>query len=166
MDRFGFIHVRLAAPKQKKTRVRKPPKKKHGDKNLSFASCSQEIQKGLRKPRAPEWQKSKQFNAGVLLSDEELQKLLGACVQVNPTQWKATDGNAHKRRDGRTSLLTSRVASSAAGIARTRMASVQTRRLESLTRTTSFSQGAGVIRYRYGPQIIPMLTFRAIRTTK
>ena len=35
------------APKTKKTPTRKPPKKKDGDKNLSYAACSPEIQRGL-----------------------------------------------------------------------------------------------------------------------
>ena len=54
MDRVGFIQVRLATPKQKNTPTRKPPPKKDGDKHLSFASCSPEVQKGLRKSRATE----------------------------------------------------------------------------------------------------------------
>ena len=60
-ERVGFIQVRLAAPKQKKVPARKPPKKKDGDKNLSYNSCSPEIQKGLRKSRAKEWQKWKRI---------------------------------------------------------------------------------------------------------
>jgi len=98
-DRVGFIQVRLAAPRQKKTPARKPPKKKDGDKNLSFASCSPEIQQGLRKARVKEWQKWKEFNAGVILSRTELQELLDEGVKVSPMQWIETDKNAHKRRD-------------------------------------------------------------------
>ena len=89
----------MAPPKQKKAPARKPPKKKDGDKNLSYNSCSPDIQQGLRKARVKEWQKWKDFNAGVLLSKAELQELLDAGVKVNPMQWIETDKNAHRRRD-------------------------------------------------------------------
>ena len=46
-NRTAFIQVRLAPPKQKKIAARKPPKKKDGDKNLSYASCSPDIQKAF-----------------------------------------------------------------------------------------------------------------------
>ena len=98
-DRVGFIQVRLAAPKQKKVAARKPPKKKDGDKNLSYASCSPEIQKGLRQSRVKGLRKWKEFNAGVILSRTELQELLDEGVKVSPMQWIETDKNAHKRRD-------------------------------------------------------------------
>ena len=98
-DRVGFLQVRLVPPKQKKTSARKPPKKKDGDKNLSFASCSVEVQQGLRKSRVKEWQKWKEFNAGVLLSKAEVQELVNEGVKVYPMQWIETDKNAHKRRD-------------------------------------------------------------------
>ena len=98
-DRVGFLQVRLAAPRSRKVPARKPPKKKDGDKNLCFNSCSPEIQKQLRKTRAQEWQKWKKFNAGVILTKSELQELLDEGVKVNPMQWIETDRNAHKRRD-------------------------------------------------------------------
>ena len=98
-EKVGFIQVRLAAPRSKKVPVRKPPKKKDGDKNLNFNACTPDIQKGLRKSRAAEWQKWKKFNAGVILSRAELEELLDAGVKVNPMQWIETDKNAHKRRD-------------------------------------------------------------------
>ena len=98
-DRVGFIQVRLAAPKQKKIAARKPPKKTDGKKNLSYAACSPEIQKGLRHSRVKEWQKWKELNAGVILSRTELQGLLDEGVKVSPMQWIETDKNAHKRRD-------------------------------------------------------------------
>ena len=43
-DRVGFLQVRLAAPKKKKTATRKPPKPKDNEKNLSFASCPPDVQ--------------------------------------------------------------------------------------------------------------------------
>ena len=108
--------------------------------------CSPEIQKGLRKSRATEWQEGKQFNAVVIISKAELQELLDAGVNVNPMKWIETDrGTPTREGMTKTSTQTSRAASSAAGILKTRMASAQTRRLEMLTRTTLFSLGALVI---------------------
>jgi len=87
------------APKIKKTPARKPQKKKDGDKNLSYASCSPDIKRGLDQSRCNEWQKWKEFNAGVLLSKAEVQSLQEEGVRVYPMQWIETDKNAHKRRD-------------------------------------------------------------------
>ena len=97
--RVGFLQVRLAAPKLKKTPARKPPKAKDGEKNLNFASCPPDVQVKLRQCRAKEWQKWKEFNAGVILSKTELQELLDAGVKVNPMQWVETDKNGFKRRN-------------------------------------------------------------------
>ena len=96
-DRVGFIQVRLAPPKQKKVAARKPPKTIDGDKNLSYNSCSADIQQGLRKSRAKEWQKWEEFNAGVILSKAEVEELLSAGVKVNPMQWIETDKNARNK---------------------------------------------------------------------
>jgi len=98
-ERVGFLQVRLVGGREKKTPARKPPKKKDGDKNLRYASCSPEIQKGLQKSRAAEWQKWTGFNAAYLLPPEELDQLLADGVKVQPMQWIETDKNAHKRRD-------------------------------------------------------------------
>ncbi len=57
-DKVGFLQVRLIAPKVKKV-TKKPMKAKDGDKNLAFASCSPEVQAGLRKSRVVEWRKWK-----------------------------------------------------------------------------------------------------------
>ena len=97
-DRVGFIQVRLAAGKPKKTPARKPPKPKDNEKNLSYNACPPDIQAQLRKCRAKEWQKWKEFNAGVILSKAELQELLDDGVKVNPMQWVETDKNGFKRR--------------------------------------------------------------------
>ena len=98
-QKVSFIQVRWMAPKTRKVPARKPPKKKDGDKNLSYNSCSPDIQKGLRKCRADEWRKFEKFNAGVILSREEVQELQDAGVKINPMQWIETDKNPHKRRD-------------------------------------------------------------------
>ena len=47
------------------------PKAKDGEKN--FASCPLDVQPKLRQCRTKEWQKWKEFNAGVLLTKIEFQ---------------------------------------------------------------------------------------------
>ena len=49
-NRIAFLQVRLIGPKEKR-RSKKPPRAKDGDKNLKYADCTPEIQKGLRKAR-------------------------------------------------------------------------------------------------------------------
>jgi len=51
------------------------------------------------------------FSAGVLLSDQEVQRLLKEGVSIQPMQWVETDKNAHKRRDNKSvePLLKSRL---------------------------------------------------------
>ena len=53
----------------------------------------------MRKSRPTEWQKWKQFSAGVIISKAELQELLDAGVKVKPIELVETDRNAHKRSD-------------------------------------------------------------------
>ena len=45
-------------------------------------------------------EKMQQFNAGVILTRDEVKELLDSGVKVSPMQWVETDKNAHKRRDG------------------------------------------------------------------
>ena len=97
-DKVGFLQVRLAAPKTRKI-TKKPIKPKDGVKNLSFNACPPDVQKGLLKTRAAEWRKWKDFNAGVILSRDEVSRLQDEGVRVYPMQWVETDKNAHKRRD-------------------------------------------------------------------
>ena len=101
-NRVGFLQVRLVGPqKPKAARKAKVQKKKGGDKNLRCSDTSPEIQRGLRKSRVVEWQKWKQFNAGVVLSKKEVDDLLAQGVTIQPMQWVETDKNAHLRRDGK-----------------------------------------------------------------
>ena len=87
--------MRLVGPRPRNKAANKPPKK-DGDTNLRYASCTPDIQAGLRKSRAVEWQKWKKFNAGVALTKQELEDLLAEGVKVQPMQWIETDKNAHK----------------------------------------------------------------------
>ena len=96
-NRIAFLQVRLIGPKEKR-RSKKPPRAKDGDKNLKYADCTPEIQKGLRKAICEEWQKWMKYNAGVVLTIQELEHLRSQGVTVQPMQWVETDKNAHKRR--------------------------------------------------------------------
>ena len=89
-ERVGFLQVRLAPPKERKRASKKPPKK-DGDKNLRFQDCSPEIQKLLQRTRAEEWRKWKWLNAGVILTQQEVDELRSDGVKVNPMQWFETD---------------------------------------------------------------------------
>ena len=73
--------------------------KKHGERNLHFASCPHEVQAALRETRRVEWKKWTSFNAGVSLTDEEVRQLTDAACEIYPMQWVDTDKNAHLRRD-------------------------------------------------------------------
>ena len=65
-DRVGFLQVRLAAPKPKKTPAREPPKPKDNEKNLSYNACPPDIQAKLRQCRAKEWRKWKESSSDVV----------------------------------------------------------------------------------------------------
>ena len=92
-ERVGFLQVRLAAPRERKRASNKPPKK-DGDKNLCFQNCSPEIQELLQHARAEEWRTWAKCNAGVALTQQEVNELKDAGVKINPTQWVETDKNA------------------------------------------------------------------------
>ena len=97
VERTSFLQVRLVGPRPKKI-TKKTVRPKDGDKNLRYADCSPDIQAGLRKCRAEEWQKWQKYNAGVIISGDELSTLQAEGIQVYPMQWIETDKNAHKRR--------------------------------------------------------------------
>jgi hypothetical protein len=96
-ERVGLIQVRLVAPLAKKI-TKKPQRQKDGDKNLCYSDCTPEIQKGLEKARAAEWQKWRKFNASVVIGREDLDSLRADGAKVYPMQWIETDKNAHKRQ--------------------------------------------------------------------
>ena len=74
-------------------------KKKDGERNLHFPSCSLEVQAAIREMRHAEWKKWMSCNAGVNLADKEVRQLTGACCEIYPMQWIEVDKNAHLRRD-------------------------------------------------------------------
>ena len=64
-QRNGLLQVRLAGVrKSNKKKVLK--KKKDGERNLHFPSCSPDVQDALRETRRTEWNKWMKFNAGVI----------------------------------------------------------------------------------------------------
>ena len=94
--RTGFLQVRIAEPKKSST-YKKPVRNNDGDNNLRYSDSPPDMQNALRGSRVTEWQKWKKFNAGVVLSAEELKTLQDEGVPVYPMQWVETDKNAHKR---------------------------------------------------------------------
>ena len=90
-QRNGFLQVRMAG--MRRSNKKKLLKKKDGERNLHFASCPLEVQAALRETRRVEW------NAGFILTDEEVRQLTEAGCEIYPMQWIEVDKNAHLRRD-------------------------------------------------------------------
>ena len=99
-ERIAFLNDRQyhLVGGRPRNRSKKPVKAKDGDKNLRYSQCDPEIQKGLRKARAEEWKKWQKFNAGVILSKREVDKLIQEGVSTQPMQWVETDKNANKKK--------------------------------------------------------------------
>ena len=56
----------------RKSSKKKVLKKKDGERNLHFPSCTSEVQAALRETRRTERNKWVKFNAGTILTDEEV----------------------------------------------------------------------------------------------
>ena len=82
-QRNGFLQVRMAG--MRRSNKKKLLKKKDGERNLHFASCPLEVQAALRETRRAEW------NAGVMLTDEEVRQLTEAGCGIYPMQWIEVD---------------------------------------------------------------------------
>ena len=54
---------------------KKALKKKDVERNLQFPSCWPDMQTALRERRRTEWNNWMKFNAGVILTDEEVRRL-------------------------------------------------------------------------------------------
>ena len=74
-------------------------KKKDGERNLHFPSCTPDVQAALRETRRTEWNKWMKLNAGVILTDEEVRRLTEAGCEIYPMKWVDTDKNEYLRRD-------------------------------------------------------------------
>ena len=64
----------LAGPKQK-MKSNPPPRERSGDKNLRYSEGGPDIQAKLWKTKAAGWRIWKQFNAGLIFSQKEIQEL-------------------------------------------------------------------------------------------
>ena len=94
-QRSGFLQVRMAGIRQ--SNKKKLLKNKDGERNLHFASCPSDVQASLRETRHAEWKKWMNFNAGVILTDEEVRQLTEAGCEIYPMQCTEVDKDAHQR---------------------------------------------------------------------
>ena len=74
----------------RKSNKKKEKKKKDGERNLHFPSCTPDVQAALRERRdAPhKWMK---FNADVILTGAEVGQLAEAGCAIHPMKWVDTD---------------------------------------------------------------------------
>ena len=61
------------------------------NKTHHFPSCTPDVQAALRERRRTEWNKWMKFNAGVILTDEEVRRLTEAGRDIYPMKWVDTD---------------------------------------------------------------------------
>ena len=87
-QRNGFLQVMAGMRQNNKKKLLK---KKDGERNLHFASCPPEVQAALRDTRRAEWKKWMKFNAGAILTDEEVRQLTEAGCEMYHTQWIEVD---------------------------------------------------------------------------
>ena len=88
-QRNGFLQVRMGG--MCKSNKKKVLKKKDGERNLHFPSCTLDVQAALRETRRTEWNKWMKFNAGVILTDEGARQLTEAGCEIYPMKWVDTD---------------------------------------------------------------------------
>ena len=62
----------------RKSNKKRVLKKKDGERNLHFPSCTPDVPAALRETRRTEWNKWVKFNAGAILTDEEARQLVEA----------------------------------------------------------------------------------------
>ena len=65
--------------------------KKDGERNVHVPSCSPDVQAALRETTRTEWNKWINFNAGVILTDEEVRRLTDAGRDIYPMKWVDTE---------------------------------------------------------------------------
>ena len=75
----------------RRSNKRKLLKKKDVERNLHFPSCPPDVPAALRETRHPEWKQQVKFNAGVILTDEEVRQLTEAGCEIYPMQWTEVD---------------------------------------------------------------------------
>ena len=96
-QRNGFLQVWMAG--MRKSNKKKVLKKKNGERNLHCPSCTPDVQPAFRETRRIEWNKWMKFNAGNILTDEEVRQLTEASCEIYPMKWVDTDKKAYVRRD-------------------------------------------------------------------
>ena len=74
-------------------------KKKDGERNLHFPSCTPDVQAALREKRRIEWNKWITFHASVVLTDEKVRQITEAVCEIYPMKRFDSDKNANLRRD-------------------------------------------------------------------
>ena len=94
--RIAFLTERIAVERGTNKNVRKQML----GKNLRYENCDAKTQRGLDKSRATEWKKWMDFNAGVIIEDQQLSELLDEGHKMIPTQWIETDQKDHLKRAG------------------------------------------------------------------
>ena len=80
-NRFALVAERVAVPLGTNKNVRK----QIAGKNMRYEHTDAKTREGLDKSRAKEWQKWMDFNAGVLVMDDQLTQLLKECHRQIPT---------------------------------------------------------------------------------
>ena len=72
---------------------------------MNYDRESKEVREGLDISRNTEWDKWKQFVAGIPVRGKELQKMLDEGHKPVPTRWVDVDRNAHLRRSGEPTIM-------------------------------------------------------------
>ena len=72
--------------------------KKDCERSLHFPSYKHDVQATLWEIRRIVWNNWIKFNAGAILTDEEVRQLTEASCEIYPMKWVDTDKNAHLQR--------------------------------------------------------------------
>ena len=83
-QRNDFLQVRMASYAQKQQQ--ESAEKKDGERNLHIPSCTLDVQAALRETRRIERNQWMKFNAGIILTDEEVRQLTEAGCEIYPDE--------------------------------------------------------------------------------
>jgi hypothetical protein len=75
-------------------------RREQAGKELNFNRSEDDVQAGLLKSRAAEWEKWMKFNAATVVMGAELEELIKSGQQLLPMRWVETDKNEPKRVPG------------------------------------------------------------------
>ena len=98
-QRNGFLQVRIAGMR-KSTKKKVLKKKKDGERNLHFPSCTPDVQAAPREreTRRIEWNRWMRFNAGIIVTDKEVRQLTEAGCEIYSMKWFDTDKHVSTKR--------------------------------------------------------------------